>query len=432
MPKVLILYHFYSPDDVVSAQIFSGLAEGLARETEPSPDQPSSAQSWQVEVWPGNRSSHHENEKYGTTVEMLAGVKVARVWRPALRQHSFLGRIFNSIWMQKAWAWRLLLNPSYKPDIIIIGTDPIFSVGLSTSLKFLRPKAKLVHWCFDLYPEAAVADGIMGTNNPLVKLLKYGLKRAYKKCDLVVDLGPCMREKLEAYGIGKEPQTTPLEGEGKKRETKMVTLTPWALEEPSSPLPFDSHERSQLFGHSHLGLLYSGTLGRAHDFYLTLKLARLMRLTATFCYSARGGRLAELNKAVNPEDYNVRFVPFADQKRLAIRLSSPDIHLVSLRQEWSGTVVPSKFFGALAIGRPVLFEGDPQSSIARWIEEFKVGWVLKADNLAEITKALTQFSDNEKERTAMFKRCHKVYQENFSKKIILDRWDKELRTLINS
>ena len=51
-------------------------------------------------------------------------------------------------------------------------------------------------------------------------------------------------------------------------------------------------------------------------------------------------------------------------------------------------VVPSKFFGSLAAGRPVVFAGGPDSAIAGWIREFGVGWVLTADNVAEVAAEL--------------------------------------------
>src|SRR6185295_4887036 len=249
--KLLVLYHYYHPDDVVSATHFTNLCEGLAKN------------NWEVETWPGNRGCHNPRITHPTKPETLNSVTIHRVWRLPLRQHSFLGRIFNAIWIQKFWSWRLLFTPSLKPDVILIGSDPLFSVGLAPFLKFIRPKAKIVHWCFDLYPEAAIADGIIGENNPLVKLLRFGLKRAYKKCDLIVDLGPYMRKRLERY---------PAKGR--------TTLTPWALEEPSQPLPYDAVERAEWFGDSKLGLLYSGNFGRAHDYDLTLKLARLMKTEA--------------------------------------------------------------------------------------------------------------------------------------------------------
>ena len=78
----------------------------------------------------------------------------------------------------------------------------------------------------------------------------------------------------------------------------------------------------------------------------------------------------------------MRFAGFAPESELEKRLAAADIHLVSLRPEWTGVVVPSKFFGSLAAGRPVVFAGGPDSAIARWIHEFGVGWVLTTDNVA--------------------------------------------------
>ncbi len=431
MAKLLVLHHYYHPDDapilymgmgttksnastcslgtgVAGSIIFTGLCEDLA------------SKSWTVEIWPANRSCHHYDARYPLKKETINGVTVRRVWRPPFRQHSFIGRIINTIWMLKFWWLRLALSPKYRPDVILTGTDPIFSIILVPWLRLLRPKARIVHWCFDLYPEYAAAEGMIKDNGLVVKILEPFLRFSYKFCDLVVDLGSCMKQKLERYSV-----------------KKTLTLTPWAQEEPAQSMSFDMKERVELFGNSHLGLLYSGNFGRLHEFYNTLKLARLMKTkgstskpTAVFTYGVRGSRLAGLKLAVNPEDTNVRFADFAPPDRLATRLSAPDIHLVSLRPEATGVAVPSKFFGALAVGRPVLFEGAVTSCIARWIKEYQVGWVLGHDNLEETAKELLAFSKNPEIKAAMFRHCHTVYQAKFSKRAILAQWDKELRTLL--
>ncbi len=371
MRKILVLYHYYWPDDVVSAAQFTDLCEGLAQ------------RDWEVRVWPSNRPCHTphrkppimgETDRYTTRFEERDGVAIKRVWRPSFHQHSMIGRVLNAVWMLKYWWLRLLLNPPIKPDVILIGSDPLFSVILAPWLKLLRPKAQIAHWCFDLYPEAAIADGVVGEGNPLVKIVKWMMKGGYQKCDLVADLGSCMRERLRAY----EPR-------------KSETLTPWALEEPPEPLGFDREERALLFGDAPLGLLYSGSFGRAHEFYLTLKLARKLHSKAMINYGVRGSRLEELKLAINQEDTNVRISNFAPPEKLSARLCAPDIHIVSLRPEWEGIVVPSKFFGALAVGRPVLFEGPEKSAISQWIKEHQVGWVLKPGNLAEVAEDLALF-----------------------------------------
>ncbi len=56
-----------------------------------------------------------------------------------------------------------------------------------------------------------------------------------------------------------------------------------------------------------------------------------------------------------------------------------DVHLISLRDDWAGVVVPSKFFASLAVGRPVLYAGPSESEIAHWVAENDLGLHLRDD-----------------------------------------------------
>jgi hypothetical protein len=95
-------------------------------------------------------------------------------------------------------------------------------------------------------------------------------------------------------------------------------------------------------------------------------------------------------------------------------------------------VVPSKFFGALATGRGVLFAGSERSAIARWVREFRVGWVLTPETRSAVAAELKRLAADPTELLAMRIRCHAVYREHFSKQHLLDRWDSELRALIGT
>ena len=44
--------------------------------------------------------------------------------------------------------------------------------------------------------------------------------------------------------------------------------------------------------------------------------------------------------AIVPADSNIRLVPFTNAENLAARLSGADVHVVTLREEWAGAVVP--------------------------------------------------------------------------------------------
>jgi glycosyltransferase involved in cell wall biosynthesis len=212
---------------------------------------------------------------------------------------------------------------------------------------------------------------------------------------------------------------------------KRETVVPWAFEEPDEPLPIAFAERSEVFGETALALLYSGSFGRAHSYTELLDLAELLNPhNARLVFSVRGKRQEELRAAVMQRGADVTFIPFASADKLKQRLACADIHVVTLRSDWTGMVVPSKFFGALAAGRPILFVGSLDSSLARWIKQFQIGWVLTSSNLQQVAEELLAYRASEELAQAMGRRCFEVYREFFSRDSQIDKFDKAIRSLL--
>lgn len=401
MLKALILYHYFHPDDVASAAHFSQLAEGLVQ------------RGWEVIAMPCNRGCRDESRTYALREEWK-GVQIRRVWRPNLRQASAFGRVMNAVWMIARWSLAALtLRPA--PDVVIVGTDPILSVLVARFWKLFRPQTRVFHWCFDLYPEAAVADGLLKPRGLMHRSINRLLRPAYECCNVVADIGPCMRKRLSTW----------------VKPSQAATLTPWALAEPQQPLTPDPEERLQLFGDAKLALMYSGTLGRAHIYDEVLALAQLFReKEIKLVFSVRGNCAEKLAQAVSQADTNISFCPFASDEALERRLSAADVHVVSLHPQWTGLVVPSKFFGAIAAGRPVLFSGSSDSAIAQWIERYHLGWVLTSDNLDRVAREITEYMDSPSEGAKLQTHCHDVYRQHFSKDCVIDAFDRGLRHVL--
>ena len=398
-PAALVLYHYLYPDDVVSSVLLTDLATGLAE------------RGWQVTASSGNRGCRDESQSYPLRSE-LQGVLFRRVWRPQFRQSSSGGRIANAIWMITAWSL-MALDPRIRPDVLVMGTDPILSPLVALFWRVFRPNVRIVHWCHDLFPEAAVVDGLLQEGSAFVRLLKWLLARAYAYCDLIVDIGACMRALLQKYGSPAAVETIP----------------PWALVEPAVPAQVDAEERASLFGDASLGLLYSGNFGRAHTWQGIPELAEaLADMGGRVTFSVRGNGVDALKAAF--EQIPVHFAGFASSDRLEARLGAADVHIVSLREDWTGTVVPSKFFGALAMGRPVLFIGSEESAVARWIRELGVGWVLVPETMSEVIGELLAVARSPRTKETLFRHCQQVYRQHFSRNLALDRWDTELRRLV--
>jgi len=456
--SVYLLYHFFCPDDVVSARLFSDLAEELTDV------------GFDVTAFPSIRSCHGTDVRLEKNQSWIGG-RIRRVWRPNWPQHKTAGRFGNTLFMLIGWTWLAAVTRRRPSEVMIIGTDPVLGVLVSITWRLFRPRARIIHWCHDVYPDAAVADGMIDGNAIWVRLIKWMVGIAYRRCDVIAELGTCMRQRLQVASGDADADATPeclaatgdrpefmspvaesvsqlreLDGGGRIRidaghplhqgthqesnewwSGRYATLVPWALVEPPSVVEPSSAVREELFGSCRLGLLYSGNFGRAHHFDSLLRLARLMRSEDIgVCFAGRGMRLDSVRTAVKPDDDNIRIAGFSDESQLSARLAAADVHLVTLQPAWTGTVVPSKFFGALAAGRPVIFAGDRRSAIAQWIEHFGIGWILTDQSLERVADQMRALADDHRLLLELRQRCFDVYHSEFSRRVQIDRWQQVL------
>lgn len=395
--KVSILYHYFHPDDVISASLYSDLAKHLVRT------------GYEVEAVPCNRGCRDEASRYPGR-EQWEGVRISRVWRPAFSQRSKIGRVVNSIWI--IWRWTMyLLNPFRKrPDVVIIGTDPPCSSVLLNICRRWMNKTRFVVWIHDLYPEAAVAGGIVSERSLVYRALFRSMTKVYSSCSTVVDIGPCMRIKVKEHVSA----------------LRSDTITPWAMYEPAEVPQCDNEVRRQLFGDAKLGLLYSGNYGLAHDAGLFIKLAAILKGSGVaFAFAVRGNCAESLKQDISMADADIRVVSFVEEPEK--HLAAADIHMVSLKPDWSGLVVPSKYFGALAVGRPVLYAGAVETDIGIWTKEHSTGWVLNESNIAEIAEELKRLAQDKSALDQLGVNCYRTYHERFSRSRMLTRWDECLK-----
>ena len=71
-----------------------------------------------------------------------------------------------------------------------------------------------------------------------------------------------------------------------------------------------------------------------------------------------------------------------------------DVHIVTIKRALEGVVVPSKLYGILAAGRPVLVVAAADSDAARIIAENACGLVADPDDAEAVAKAITELRSN--------------------------------------
>ena len=245
---------------------------------------------------------------------------------------------------------------------MVAKTDPPMLSVLAGPIARLRG-AKLVNWLQDLFPEVAMAvgpgkDGAMGQVYRFMKVLR---DRSLRAADMNVVLGDRMAERVLALGVAPE---------------KIRLISNWADARVLRPVLHEENDLRRAWGlNGKFVVGYSGNLGRAHEYETLIDaIARLEDHPPSgppvVWLFIGGGALYEEFAVQTARRHltSVVFKPYQSRELLSQSLSAADVHLVSLRPELEGLIVPSKFYGITAVGRPTLFIGDRDGEIARLLD----------------------------------------------------------------
>ncbi len=218
-------------------------------------------------------------------------------------------------------------------------------------------RAKSVNWMQDLFPEVAGAAGMTWAQGPVGRLLAaardWSLRSA--ACNVVV----C--EAMALYLISR------------RVPRQHVSVIPnWADGDAIRPIDAAVNSLRKAWGvEGKFVIGYSGNMGRVHEFDTIIGAAEALKGDDRIVFLFIGGgaqRDGIESRARERGLSNIHFQPYQPRENLAESLSVPDVHLVSLLPAVEGFVFPSKFYGILAAGRPVIFVGQRDGEIARLIE----------------------------------------------------------------
>src|SRR5262249_49797665 len=119
---------------------------------------------------------------------------------------------------------------------------------------------------------------------------------------------------------------------------------------------------------------------------------------------------------------NVMLKPFQPAWRLAESLAVPDLHIVSLRPELEGLVVPSKFYGIAAAGRPAIFVGDPAGEIACILREGNCGSAVAPGDVDGLVAHIRAMHRLPLQRETWGANARRMFMRRFDQQIAIARW----------
>jgi len=77
--------------------------------------------------------------------------------------------------------------------------------------------------------------------------------------------------------------------------------------------------------------------------------------------------------------------------------------------------VPSKTYGILAAGRPIIFVGDKESSTARIVKENNCGAVVSSGDSDGLKRIITEWSSNKEKLSDLNRAARAAFDEQFDR-----------------
>jgi colanic acid biosynthesis glycosyl transferase WcaI len=404
--RIILLNRYFYPDHAPTGELLSSLAFALAR------------QGFQVEVIT-SRLRYDDAEARLRPRETLHGVKLWRVWTSKWGRQNLVGRSLDYLSFYLAAAWRLL-RVARAGDIIVAKTDPPLLSVVVAPLAWLRG-SRLVNWLQDIFPEVAEALEVGGGLGAWAFSVARRLRtRSLRAAEMNVVVGQGMATRLLGQGI-------PLK--------QIRVIENWADGELIVPMAPAENELRGLWGLGDRFVVgYAGNLGRAHDLHTVVEAMSLLQERATklsddlagcvtFVFIGGGAQFPTLEREVSQRGLHNTFIrPYQPRDRLAQTLGVADLHLVSLNPKLEGLVVPSKFYGITAAGRPLLYVGARNSELAHIIQEIGCGFPVTAGDGETLMARILQLANDPALCARMGARARDAFEQRWDRRHAVAKW----------
>lgn len=398
--KVVFVNRYFFPDHSATSQLLSDLAFALA------------ARERAVFVVTSRQTYDNPNARLASA-ETIEGVRVLRVWTSSFGRGTLIGRAVDylTFYTSAAWhLWRLLT----LGDVVVAKTDPPLISVVAAVIVRLRG-ASLVNWLQDVFPEVAAVD--LNVFKGRVGRFMAGLRDwSLSVADWNVVIGRSMAVYLESRGISK---------------ARIAVIANWADGEAIVPIAADQNPLRGDWGLAGKFVVgYSGNMGQVHEFGTILDAAELLQDDPRVAFVFIGGgkwRDWIEQEARRRGLRNFAFKPYQPRQRLAKSLSVPDVHLISLRPAFEGLIVPSKFYGIAAAGRPIIFVGDPHGEIGQLLRDCSCGVSVRQGDGRGLALAIREFHDNVVLRNRIGCNGRQAFEQRWNKTISYEAWWRVLR-----
>ena len=171
---------------------------------------------------------------------------------------------------------------------------------------------------------------------------------------------------------------------------------------------------------------YVGTIGMAHGLEVVIEAARLLKARGRddvrFCLVGDGAQRARLQGAAREAgvDDIVVFTGRQPKGRMPAVLASSDACLVHLRGcELFGSVIPSKIFETMAMGRPIIM--GVRGEAREIVEAAHAGLAMEPDSAESLVDCVTRLADDRALLADLSASARTYVEEHYNRDVLAGR-----------
>ncbi len=360
MPSLAVITQVYPPDPAAVGQHIADVAEAMA------------ASGWGVTVYTANRGYDDPQACYPAR-ESRRGVEVRRFKHSSFGKQSIAVRLIAQASFMIQAVVALLF--SHRPSVVLASTSPPFA-GFGAAVVSALRRVPFVWWVMDINPDQMVATGRLKPSALAARVFDWmnrvTLTRAAKVITLDTFMADTLRRKAEPVA-------------------DIAVVPPWSPAEDLHAAPAAVAEFRRQHGlEGRFVVMYSGNHALCHPLTTLLDAASELESDDRyrFVFVGGGAGKAEVDARIARGAGNLLSLPYQPRASLGASLNAADLHVVSMGDAMVGIVHPSKIYGVIAIGKPLLLLGPGASAAGEMIRGQDLGWIVPHGDPAGVRSAV--------------------------------------------
>jgi putative colanic acid biosynthesis glycosyltransferase WcaI len=272
-------------------------------------------------------------------------VRIIRTGSTAFPRFNMKKRLLNYLsYVMLAVPRALFLNC----DIVLAMTDPPFQGIVGAFVAMLKRKPYIYN-IRDLYPDMAVGGDIV-SRGLLARVWERLHRWALRRADHVIVLGEDMRARIISKGVD---------------HSRVVVIRDGAEVFPPEKVlpPPDPDVVHAIRGKFSFVLLHAGNLGFYGAWNTLVTAARKLSSEGVGLVFVGAGAQRPGVEATAAGAENIRFLDYFPSAKIPSVLAAADAHVVTIRRGLEGVVVPSKMYGILAAGKPIVAVAPQETDV---------------------------------------------------------------------